>query len=84
MPMYKIPEVKVAGPEAVKRPKKIPKVSITRPLPENLIAFLTQLLNTEKVTYIRIYPDEISYEFVASIEAEEALKWYFDRKERGE
>lgn len=80
MPMYEIPRVK--SPEADTKEKEIPKVSITIPTPattEALLALLTNLLTTKRVTYIRINPDSMQYDFVAPPPAEEVLQWYLDK-----
>lgn len=80
MPMYEIPRVK--SPEVDTKEKEIPKVSITMPTPdttEALLALLSNLLTTKRVTYIRIYPESMSYEFVSPPPAEEVLQWYLDK-----
>jgi len=84
--MYEIPRIKAPTEGPGTKEKEVPKVSITIPTPSTqaLLALLTELLTTKKVTYIRINPDTMNYDYVAPPPVEEVLKWYRDKREKSE
>jgi len=87
MPMYEIPRVKDVEASPSTKEKEVPKISISIPTPsttQTLLALLTELLTTHKVTYIRIYPDSMNYEYVAPPPVEEVLKWYREQRDKSE
>jgi len=72
------------GPEkATSARKRVPKVSIRRPLPKKedaLIALIASLIKNRKLTHLRIDHEEISYEYLDDEVAEEALKWLLSKE----
>lgn len=81
MPLVRIPTVEVPDEDTKEIPVK--KISVTKPTPgstEEVLNFITLLLNFYGVTYIRIDVDEIHYEYTLPPDVDETIDWLIKLK----